>query len=174
MLVMTRSLVTLALSISLAFAAAPLSAQDATVRPRYAAGLAVGASQYDMSGVGTTAFARAFFDTTLKPWLIGQGAIGVFRPEEQFGGRNRYINPEAGLQAQGHVGAFRPFLGLGVGWMSGTGGRRTNVTVSGGGGTRFGLPGTPLDGIAELRVRGIGRQFGAATAEWTLGAAYRF
>jgi hypothetical protein len=178
---MNRFVVTVAASASLALAlsiaAAPLAAQDAgdaTVRPRYAAGLAVGATQFDLSGTGTSAFGRAFAEMEIRRWLVGQASLGVMRPEEQSNTRNRYLIPEVQLQAQTQLGAFRPFLGVGGGWVLPRRGGRRQGTASGSGGVRFGIPTTALDGIAELRVRGIGRNFSGSTAEWTLGAAYRF
>ena len=171
---MTRPHRARSLILSLVLASSPLVAQDTAARPRFTAGLAVGAAQFDLSGTGTTPFARAHLDVRMAApsWLLLQGAVGVLRPEEQSGVKRRHLIPEAQLQAEMSVWNVRPYLGVGGGWVVPSGGRTTG-TASGAGGVRFDL-GTRLDGSAELRVRGIGRGFSGSIAEWTVGAAYRF
>lgn len=68
----------------------------------------------------------------------------------------------------------RPYLGVGGGSVLGSGGAGAEVTASGAAGARVGVAGDHTDLRGELRVRGVGRAFTGSTAEWTLGAAYRF
>lgn len=141
-------------------------------RPRYAGGVVAGASQFDLSGTGTTGIIGGRIEADVRSWLVAEGAVGFFRPAEQFGGRSRYTIPEAQLQVQipGHM--VRPYLGAGGGWVFASG-RNMTGTVSGAGGLRVELQ-RALDARGELRVRGIGSSFSGATAEWTLGLGYRF
>jgi hypothetical protein len=163
-----------------ALAAAPVGAQQPgaapTVRerPRHAAALVAGVSQFDLSGTGTAGIVGARLEAEVRRWLVAEGALGFFRPEEQFGGRSRYIIPEGHLQVQFPGRAVRPYVGAGGGYVFASGGRRSRGTASGAAGLRLGLPGAPIDARGELRVRGIGRSFSGSTAEWTLGLAYRF
>jgi hypothetical protein len=154
-------------------ASAQQSQNGLTARSRFAAGLSFGIVQFDLSGTGSTAIFGARLDRDLQRWLVAEAAVGFFEPYEQFGGRSRYTIPEAQLQAQLPLGSVRPYLGIGGGAVFGSG-RGSTVTVSGATGVRVAIPATHVDGRAELRVRGIGPSFGASTAEWILGAAYRF
>ncbi|MBX9853961.1 MAG: hypothetical protein K2Y26_00425 [Gemmatimonadaceae bacterium] len=104
--------------ISLATPVAAQSPTSPTEDRRFAVGLVAGASQFDLSGTGTTAIVGARFETRLRRWLLAEAALSTFRPEEQS-------DPRVALRA-------------------------------------------------ELRVRGIGRNFSGSTAEWLGGLAYRF
>ena len=168
---MPRMTITIGLVFLVAIPASSARAQQAQPL-RYAAGLVAGATQFDLSGTGTTAIVGARIEDVLNRWFVAEGAFGFFSPTEQFGSRRWYGIPEAQMQLQFPLGAVRPYLGVGGGWV--TSSRGTRGTASGSGGLRAQLPGTNLDARAELRVRGIGRSFGAATAEWTLGLSHRF
>lgn len=140
---------------------------------RFAIGAVAGATQYDLSGTGTTAVVGLRAEHQLQRWLVGEVALGLFRITPQFGGSSlTYTIPEAQLQLQLPLGIVRPYLGAGGGWVLVRGGE--TGTASGAIGTRVLVPGTGLDTRAELRVRGIGSSFSGATAEWTVGLAYRF
>ena len=140
---------------------------------RFAIGAVAGATQYDLSGTGTTAIVGLRAEHELRRWLVGEVALGFFRITPQFdGSKLSYTIPEAQLQLQLPLGIVRPYLGAGGGWVMASG--QTTGTVSGSLGTRVLVPGTGLDARAELRVRGIGSSFSGATAEWTVGLAYRF
>lgn len=171
------ALATVALCLSAAPAAAqldsPPTANAPFGRPRHAAAILVGASQFDMSGTGTAAFASARIEREVQRWLVAEGALGLFRPREQFGRQDTYAIPEAQLQLQLPLGVVRPYLGAGAGYLLG-GDRTGRGSASGSAGLRATIPGTALDARGELRVRGVGRNFGAAMAEWTLGAGWRF
>ena len=167
----------LALVIGLAFPASPAAAQHAPAdlgRPRYAVGVVAGASQFDLSGTGTAGLLGARVEAELRRWLVAEGAVGFFRPGEQFGGRASYAIPEAQLQVQFPGRVVRPYLGAGGGYVFASGGGDAEGTASGAGGLRVALPGAGLDARGELRVRGIGQSFAGSTAEWTLGVGYRF
>lgn len=175
---MRLNCVALVLSTSLVLHARGAAAQGATPpappRPRYAAGVVAGASQFDLSGTGTTALVGARVEAELRRWLVAEGALGLSRPAEQLGPRSTYTIPEAQLQLQLPGRAFRPYLGAGVGYVVGGHGLEARGTVSGAGGLRVAVPGTRVDARGELRVRGVGRSFTGSTAEWTLGTGYRF
>ena len=44
-----------------------------------------GITQFDLSGTGTAAIVSARADMRLTGWLLAEGAMAVFRPDEQFG-----------------------------------------------------------------------------------------
>ena len=176
---MSRSAFRLAVAAVCLAAALPAAAQTTppspnAVRPRYAASLLAGVSQFDLSGTGTAPLLSARFEAEMRRWLVAEAALGTFRPEEQFGGRSRYTVPEVQLQVQVPGRVFRPYLGAGGGFVFRGDGRPRRGTASGAGGLRVALPGGRVDGRGELRVRGIGRSFGASTADWTAGVGYRF
>lgn len=147
--------------------------RDDTPKRRSSAAIMLGVSQFDLSGTGTSPIASGRIDTELLRWLVAEGSLGLFRPDEQFGQQNSYAVPEAQLQIQLPLRVMRPYLGIGAGSFIG-GGRGTRLTVSGAAGLRIALPSQPLDLRGELRVRGIGASFGGAAAEWTGGVAYRW
>lgn len=156
-------------------AASPVRAQSsiATTRPRYAAAVVAGASQFDLSGTGTTGFIGARLEADARSWLVTEAALGYLHPKEQSGSRTHYLITEAQLQAQIPGRVVRPYLGGGGGFFSGSNGRGRRGTASGSVGLRVAMS-QLLDARGELRVRGIGKSFGGATAEWTLGVGYRF
>ena len=99
--------------------AAPLSAQgpsETLPRLRHGVGAVIGVSQFDLSGTGNTLFVGARAETELQRWLIGEAALGVFRPEEQFLTRATYFSPELQLQLQLPTYNVRPYIGAGVGY----------------------------------------------------------
>ncbi len=153
-----------------------LTAQGPEARPTrlaHSVSLVAGASQWDLSGTGTSLITGVRVDTELRRWLVGEAALGLFRPDELFGQNNTYIIPEVMVQLQIPTRVFRPYLGVGVGTFSG-GARGNRLTVAGASGFRISVPQTRVDLKAELRVRGIGESFGAAAAEWMFGGGYRF
>jgi hypothetical protein len=140
----------------------------------HSAALVAGASQFDLSGTGTTGIVGARFENDIRRWLAVEAAVGFMRPEEQFGSRTLYTIPEGQLQLQFPGRTVRPYLGAGGGYVFASGGRGSRGTASGSTGFRVALPGNVFDARAELRVRGIGETFGGAAAEWTLGVGRRF
>ena len=156
-----------------ALAAFPAFAQAPQWQSKYSAEVVGGVSQFDLSGTGTATIFGAQATARLNRAVLLQGGLRTFRPEEGVG-KNRYYIPEAQLQFQIPASTVRPFIGLGGGYFVGTEGRPTRGTASAAGGLRVVLPDYPLDVSGELRVRGIGSNFGGATAEWTLGLGYRF
>lgn len=188
---MPRLLTPAILACGLALATRPASAQSVpepvpAPHYRHAAGLVAGVSQFDLSGTGTTALVGARLETELQSWLVAEGALGFFRPQEQFPGRSTYTIPEVQLQVQYPGRVVRPYLGLGGGYVFASAGRETQiagpgniepgtqVTGSGAVGLRVAIPDQPLLMLTELRVRGIGQSFSGSTAEWTIGLVRRF
>jgi len=173
-----RLLIPAILACGLALTARPASAQSATApiatHSRYAAGLVAGVSQFDLSGTGTTALFGARVEAELQRWLVVEGALESFRPEEQFGLNSRYTIPEVQLQVQYPGRVVRPYLGVGGGYVLASDGREKQGTGSGALGFRVAPRNAPVAVLAELRVRGIGKSFGGSAAEWTIGLVHRF
>ena len=92
--VMSMSNILIVAAMAVALSSTPIFAQDAGLElPRHkrAIGVVVGLTQFDLSGTGNTLLVGARAETELQPWLIGEAALGVFRPEEQFLARATYF-----------------------------------------------------------------------------------
>ena len=119
---MPRHLISAILACGLALATRPAYAQSVpeplpVPHYRHAAGLVAGVSQFDLSGTGTTALVGARLETELQRWLVAEGALGYFRPQEQFPERSTYAIPEVQLQVQYPGRVVRPYLGVGGGYV---------------------------------------------------------
>jgi hypothetical protein len=136
-------------------------------------GVHVGISQFDLSGTGTAPFGSFRVEQEVNRFVVIEGALSYFRPEEQFGTRRHYFISEAQLQVQAPWSTFRPYLGVGGGAVIASGGRGTRETLAASGGVRTALS-SVWDVRGELRVRNVGQFFSATTAEWTAGIARRF
>jgi hypothetical protein len=139
--------------------------------------LFAGATQFDLSGTGTTAMVGARADVELNRWFLGELGFGAIRPTEQFSSRSTYVFPEVQLQAQLPLAIVRPYIGAGAGFSTAFArgaGSATTCTATLASGLRVLLPGTRTTARAELRVRGIADTFTGATADWTLGLGRRF
>lgn len=133
-----------------------------------------GVSQFDLSGTGTTGVIGVRGDLAARRWLLLEGGLTVFRPNEQFDQRRTYVIPEVQVQAQVPHHRVRPYLGLGVGSLLASRDLSPQRALSGALGTRVLLRDARVNLRAELRVRGIGEGFSGAVAEWTLGTGFRF
>lgn len=98
------------------------------------------------------------------------------RLHEQFGQRQTYLIPEAQLQVQAPFATVRPYIGLGGGLVhrSGEGHNSNTGTVTSAGGVRVLPPSSKVTVEGELRVRALGSNFNASSAEWTLGLGWPF
>ena len=138
--------------------------------------LAAGLSQWDLSGTGSSPYLALRGDAPLGTrWVLGEVGVGYFSTDEQFGQRRSYLVPEAQLQLQWPLRIASPYLGVGGGWIRGSGGGQsgTEVTTSIAAGLRVASVTSPLGMRAELRVRGIGSEYTGSAAEWTAGASWR-
>lgn len=148
-----------------------------TFGPRPALSLSAGISQFDLSGTGTTSIIALRGEYPLIPALLLEGGVAIARPDQQFGIDGTLVMPEVQLQLQ-LPRRVAPFIGLGTGFshdgaVAQLGGDANDVTFSGAAGLRAAI--TRVVGLRmELRVRYIGTGFTGATADWTLGAAWRF
>lgn len=154
--------------------ACPVFAQASNdTRPSFS--LNAGASQFDLSGTGVAPIAAARVDLPLNRVLIAEGGVSFMRTSEQFNQHVSYLVPEAQLQAQLPLGRVHPYIGAGVGYLSGINAPAwvSDATFSASVGTRFAL--TSVVGLqAELRVRGVSTDFTGGAAEWTGGMSWRF
>lgn len=157
-----------------AFSIECLQAQGARDVPKHAVSLVAGVSQFDLSGTGTDAVIGVRAETAWRRWLVAEAALSSFRPGEDIPRTTRYWIPEAQVQLQIPGARIRPYLGAGGGYVLIPDARPNRGTASLSTGVRAALPGSNLDARGELRVRGIGRNFGGSTAEWTAGVGYRF
>lgn len=131
-------------------------------------------------------------DTLARPWsiritspiigkfIVGEFAIGGVSTKAPSGVREHFVIPEGEVQLQVPLGPFRPYFGLGGGWVAGhenTGaaleGNTSMVTAALG--LRTFLAGDKL----TLNVEGRGRRYGSEAdnrtgAEITAGVGVRF
>lgn len=145
--------------------------------PRPALSLSAGISQFDLSGTGTTSIIALRGEYPLVPVLLIEGGVTIARPQQALGERGTLLMPELQLQLQ-LPRRVAPFIGLGTGFahdgvVARYGGDANRITFSGAAGLRAAI--TRQVGLrAELRVRYIGTGFNGSTADWTLGAGWRF
>lgn len=130
-------------------------------------------------------------DSLARPWairldapildriIVGEIGMSGISTTTDVGGRERFLIPEAQLQLQLPVGPFRPYVGIGGGYVLGrqnTGSALAgNVSVvSASLGLRTFLAGDRL----TLNVEGRGRQYGHddrwTSGEFTAGFGIRF
>jgi hypothetical protein len=137
------------------------------------------AFSFDLSGVGTTPAFAVTADWPLTNHLLVEGGATFAWPNQQgLLGRTTYFIPEAQLQYSWQFGRFMPFAGGGIG--AGIdfrdelfGGAKVDLALSTGGGARIAI--TDTFGVrGELRLRGLGRDFGASTGEFRGGLFWRF
>lgn len=177
---MRCSLVVVALSAILPLSH-QLSAQNteeavSAFAPRPAISISAGFSQFDLSGTGTMGIVAARGELAILPALLLEGGVTLARPE-QFFGRTTLLMPELQLQLQ-LPRRLAPYFGIGTGFASGMageqlGGTDSEVTFTGSAGLRAAI--TRQVGLRmELRIREFGTGFYSTTADWTLGAAWRF
>jgi hypothetical protein len=170
-----------------AAAVACLAAAAATALPRDAAAqdyrlasgiaLSAGAADYDLTGSGTTTIIALRADTELRRWLVGELGASALRPKEALASRLTYVVPEAQLQLQIRAGVLRPYLGAGGGWFYAIGPNRkfqSALSASASAGVRIARPNARFGVQAEVRRRGIDRDFSRRVTEATAGAALRF
>ena len=161
-----------AAALIIAAVAAPGSRAAAQVLPIPHLSVMGGVSQFDLSGTGTAPFGAIRVDVPLV-FIIAEGSLGVFRPNESSG-TSTYIIPEAQIQWQILPFLVKPYIGIGGGLFKAISGpsKASEVTASASAGVRLSVPliGAGLRG--EVRVRGIGSGFGGSAAEWTLGVSF--
>lgn len=168
------ALVAAAIVMSVTIPTTSLSAQDARTLPAHAVTVTAGVSQFDLSGTGTDPVLGVRAEKAWRRWLVTEAAVSTFKPSEDLPNRTRYWIPEAQVQLQLPGARVRPYLGAGGGYVIIPDARPNRGTASLAAGVRAALPGSRLDTRGELRVRGIGRNFGGSAAEWTAGVGYRF
>lgn len=138
-------------------------------------GFALGASQFDLSGTGTTPFVALRLVFEANRFLLLEPGLGAMRPDEQLGRQVTYLLREAQVQLQVPGKVVRPYLGVGGGAIMAIdddGNSDTELTLSAAGGLRIRLGSGPAL-VTELRVRGIGSEFTGSSAEWTAGLTWR-
>lgn len=120
--------------------------------------LVVGASAYDLSGTGTSAFYSGRVLIPLHDYVAVEPALEYFAYDAQSGDRLHYLLPELQLQARVPLarGTVIPYLGVGTGFAvaltSDSG--RTESTLSAALGTRIKL--SPTAGLlGEARLRSV-------------------
>lgn len=135
--------------------------------------LLVGLMDYDLSGTGQTIpiAVRGIKALTSNLSLEFGGTYAV--PEQQFGGRARFLAPEVRLTYSWGRGRFRPFVSGGGGFavvQSSVADTRWRESLTAGGGARVRL-GETVYAVGEMRLRGLSN-FGASTAEWLGGIGW--
>jgi hypothetical protein len=140
--------------------------------------LSAGISQFDLlfSGTGTTSIVALRGEYPVIPALLVEGGVTIARPRLGISGQGTLLMPEIQLQLQ-LPRRVAPFIGLGTGFaqcggVARFGGDTNRITFSGAAGLRAAI--TREVGVrTELRVRYFGTGFSGATADWTLGIAWR-
>lgn len=150
----------------------PRPAAAQATRPA-AVSLAVGPSEYDLSGTGTSVAAAAGLAWEVLPALVVEPGLTFFTYKAQFQERVSFLFPELSVQAQLPRGRVRPFLGVGAGGgFVVSGPSQTVATLHAVGGVRVQV--SPSWGLrGELRVRAV-RPWTGNTADFLFGVSRRF
>ena len=151
--------------------ATALSAQE--MAARHTLTTLAGPVNFDLSGTGTTT-GFAFRGTrALTSHLAIEAGFLFARPKLQDGERASLFVPEAHLQYYWRAGRVAPYAGGGIGL-----GRQsrdfvsvTDLALSAAGGARVDLT-QRVAATGEFRLRGLGREFSATTAEWMAGLSF--
>ena len=167
-----------ALILSLASLSGSLSAQTA----RREVSIAAGISQFDASGTGTAPLAAIRVSAPIVgSWLLGDLSVSYASLDEQFSTTNTRTGVlEGQVQTQWPALRFRPYLGIGGGWLhyfnNDAGRGATASTVSGSVGLRVAVsPALLFRGEMRLRTwdsRDSG--FHNSAAEFTAGLGFAF
>jgi len=154
-----------------ALIAAPAAASAQSAGPAVA--VTGGMTEYDLSGVGNTAFVGLRAQLPVTGALVIEPGLNYMKYNTQGGSRTSLWMPEVQLQAELPLGAVRPYLGLGAGGalISSGGQRQTELTFSTAAGVRVALGGGWGIG-GELRVRAID-PWTATTADFGLSISRR-
>jgi len=130
-------------------------------------------------------------DSLARPWAVrlnapiigrfitGEIGLGGISTKTDIGGRERFLLPEAQLQLQLPLGPFRPYVGLGGGYVLGR--QNTGAALEGNMSmisTSIGLRTFLAGDRLTLNVEGRGRQYGRdetwTSGEFTAGVGVRF
>ena len=134
-----------------------------------------GVMDYDFQGVGKTMPLAIRASRSLTGGLSFDVGTTFARPDETFG-TSTFAAPEARLLYAWRLGRVSPFVAGGGGFSAQTSRflrTRWRPTLLGGGGARIDLS-SRVYAIGEMRIRTIGSNFGASTAEWLGGVGWRF
>jgi hypothetical protein len=163
--------------IVLATAIHPAAAQSPAIKTdRLVDGIEIvtGLMEFDLSGTGTAipVSIRATMPMTRR---LGLELGATMAAPEQQSGSSTFVAPEAHLRYSWKLGAIEPFV-VGGGGLSliraGLGNARWRPTFSGGGGMKVHLD-DRIYVIGEMRLRGIGENFSASSAEYLGGIGWR-
>lgn len=130
-------------------------------------------------------------DSLARPWAVrldspiagriitGEVGLSGLSTKTGIGGRERFLIPEAQIQLQLPLGPFRPYVGIGGGYVLGR--QNTGAALEGNMsvisssiGLRTFLAGDRLTLNIEGRGRQYGRHEGWTSGEFTAGAGVRF
>ena len=188
----TRTLLLTAATLSIASTIAPLTAEAQWHRGRQHSESSSGTEQTISYMVGYGVLDDGIsVDSLARPWAVrlnapivgrfiaGEIGLGGISTKTDIGGRERFLIPEAQLQLQLPLGPFRPYVGLGGGYVLGrqdTGaaleGNMSVISTSLG--LRTFLAGDRLTLNVEGRARQYGRDETWTSAEFTAGFGIRF
>jgi len=136
--------------------------------------IVTGLMEFDLSGTGTAipVSIRATMPMTRR---LGLELGATMAAPEQQSGSSTFVAPEAHLRYSWKLGAIEPFV-VGGGGLSliraGLGNARWQPTLSGGGGLKVHLD-DRIYLIGEMRLRGIGTNFSASSAEYLGGIGWQ-
>ena len=151
------------------------SAQSfATTSPATSIEVVSGVMDFDFQGVGKTMPLAIRASRALVGGLSFEAGTTFARPDETFG-TSTFAAPEARLLYAWRFGRVSPFVAGGGGIAAQTSRflrTRWRPTLLGGGGARFDLS-NRIYALGEMRIRTVGSNFGASTAEWLGGIGVR-
>jgi hypothetical protein len=146
--------------------------------PPPAVAVTLGVSRYDLSGTGTESLVGVRLDLPMSDYLYAEPSFTYMSYRSDGGATVPHLTAEVQLQGSYPFGRWRPYLGGGAGGFFDMRKQRDGTdlaqpTISGAAGVRVDFPGN-LGARAELRVRAVGRHFGASAGEWSAGVSWSF
>jgi hypothetical protein len=136
------------------------------------------------NGFDTDSMARAWSVRLTSPiigrFVVAEFALGGLSTKTPTGVRERFLMPEGQVQLQLPVGPFRPYFGLGGGWVSGP--QNTGTVLQGNTAmvtTALGLRTVLAGDKLTLNLEGRARRYGSDAdhytgGEVTAGFGFRF
>jgi hypothetical protein len=187
----TRTLLLTAAALSAAATLAPLTAEAqwhrgrqhyASAEPEQMISYMVGYAVLD-DGVSVDSLARPWAVRLDAPivgrFITGEIGLSGLSTKTDIGGRERFLIPEAQIQLQLPLGPFRPYVGIGGGYVLGR--QNTGAALEGNMSvisTSIGLRTFLAGDRLTLNVEGRGRQYGRdetwTSGEFTAGVGVRF
>jgi hypothetical protein len=169
--------VVLALALVAVAGAAPGEAAAQDMPMTTTSSINAGIMVHRLEGSGSNPFFVFRTDYVVSDLSVADFALGYGQADQDFG-RSHFMLAEGQYQVRWPLDRFAPFAGMGAGIVADSPmddelGTTWSPTFSLGAGVRAWIDET-LRVRTDLRLRGIGADFGQSSLEWTFGLGWRW